>query len=1220
MGPGNRQRFEGVGAVVIGVALCLSFALLATSSAHAASFEQVGCFGGSLPGPGESCKPVKNGEFGEEAQLGGLGALAVNYTGAGGVPKGTVYAVTSPLGEPIEVAMYEPVESDGGLKFSVSWEVGETAGPTERCGPLLGTENVGGKEVSKFPCQPRPGVETSPAPIDIEVDQSTGNVYVLRFTDTMLAGRKAIVEYKADGSEEITRFGEKAAEGKTIAETPAQVHVGLGPGGLAVTGSGAVYMFDQTNVGPRFHRLMVFAPCVSGDFSNYCYQGEVLAGPESESNPIKFAPVADEAGDLYVLNSSKSFQEYAPQTPAPFSPTPPPVQPLCEYEFASGGLTAMTVDPPTGEPFFFSYKTPRRVRRLGSCDPVSGQFQESAGEPEAFTASPERGDLWGLAFDPVRKFSPSRDAGVLYGAAPNPTPALGEGEPGQSALGYIFAPTEENPPAILTQSFVRATAVTAQLRAKIDPRGRQTHYAFEYMTRAAYEEDGESFAGAASAPLGGAQLKETGTAEEVGVTLTNLQPGVMYVWRVVASSRCKKNQEESCPAEGAPSVFRTFPTEARALPDGRAYELVSPAQKNGGQVLPADPFIRSCGLEECKPGQLAAHFPMQSTSDGEEVAYEGTSFGPGGATVENEYLAHRTEAGWRTLNLTPALLESRSFASAYRDIDNGLGTAVLSQARIALNGEAPPGFGNLYVQPTGDLGALRALLREEPPNRTAATFSVRYAGASSDFSRIFVEANDALTVGTPFAPAATDPGASKFNLYEWLPATGELRLVNVLPGNESTEAGASFGPVGAHSISADGLRAFWRSSSGEVYVREAGEVTRKIEDPEVGRFLAAATDGSRVLLDDGCLYGLQAETCEDLTLDQGAVHRGGFVGLVGQNGDLTHIYFVDTKVLTGVEENCREGMSEEVCEAAQEGRDNLYSWSEGSTRYVATLVSADAEDWAGTPPSRTAEASPQGRFLAFTSQSELTGYGNIGPCALVGETREFASGPCSEVFLFDSATGKLTCPSCNPSGAAPLGGSVLRRSLSGGAQPRYLTDVGRLFFDSRDSLSQLDTNNGVEDVYEFEPAGVGSCRREGGCVGLISAGREGVDSNFVTMDETGENVFFTTRDRLVSSDEDTLIDLYDARVGGGFSQESALPSGSCQDEACQSPPPEASKSPPNSVTFHGTGNVAPPKPCPKGKVKRAGKCVKKSRRHKKSHHHKKARHRHRSSAKNGGGK
>src|SRR4029077_560128 len=95
-------------------------------------------------------------------------------------------------------------------------------------------------------------------------------------------------------------------------------------------------------------------------------------------------------------------------------------------------------------------------------------------------------------------------------------------------------------------------------------------------------------------------------------------------------------------------------------------------------------------------------------------------------------------------------------------------------------------------------------------------------------------------------------------------------------------------------------------------------------------------------------------------------------------------------------------------------------------------------------------------------------------------------------------------------------------------------------FDSRDSLTPFDTNEGFEDVYEYEPNGVGTCERAGGCVSLISAGSEPIDSNFLAMDEDGANVFFTTRDQLVLKDKDDLIDLYVAREEGGIPSETEV--------------------------------------------------------------------------------
>ena len=202
------------------------------------------------------------------------------------------------------------------------------------------------------------------------------------------------------------------------------------------------------------------------------------------------------------------------------------------------------------------------------------------------------------------------------------------------------------------------------------------------------------------------------------------------------------------------------------------------------------------------------------------------------------------------------------------------------------------------------------------------------------------------------------------------------------------------------------------------------------------------------------------------------------------------------------------------------------------------MTARDGSDWDFAPAARSASASPAGGWLAFVSDAPLTGFDNVGPCLVVSGTDDFTDGPCPEVYVYQAATGKLSCPSCNPTGVRPLGFSHLlvfpRATGAATPSPRYLTDSGRLFFDSQDSLSPFDTNGRVEDVYEFEPDTVGGCASGGGCVRLVSAGRSGVDSNFFATDPSGKNAFFTSQDRLLEGDKDDLIDLYDAREGGGF--------------------------------------------------------------------------------------
>jgi hypothetical protein len=145
--------------------------------------------------------------------------------------------------------------------------------------------------------------------------------------------------------------------------------------------------------------------------------------------------------------------------------------------------------------------------------------------------------------------------------------------------------------------------------------------------------------------------------------------------------------------------------------------------------------------------------------------------------------------------------------------------------------------------------------------------------------------------------------------------------------------------------------------------------------------------------------------------------------------------------------------------------------------------------------------------------------------------------------------------------------------------------------------------NAKQDVYEWEEPGTGDCTQaspaysppNGGCVSLISSGKSPQDSSFLDASANGEDVFISTSSSLLPQDPG-LIDIYDARVGGGFPQPTqAAP---CQGEACQGAAQNPADITPGSASF-----VGPPDPvakqrarrCPKGKrrVRRAGRvrCV-----------------------------
>ncbi len=550
--------------------------------------------------------------------------------------------------------------------------------------------------------------------------------------------------------------------------------------------------------------------------------------------------------------------------------------------------------------------------------------------------------------------------------------------------------------------------------------------------------------------------------------------------------------------------------------------------------------------------------------------------------------------------------------------------ALSAQAPVDSEGRA---FANLYLW---EEGTLTPLITSEPPNRsalqeTANAFALVLAGANAGtsenpaFSHIVFSADDALTgevAGVvPTAPEvpASDcivPGET-CNLYEW--DEGELRLVNVLPGNAAASVGAVAGsgrllngnhplaeaPDADHAISDDGSRIFWSNEAGQVFVRINGEETREIEDP--GKFVTASADGSLVLLNDGCLYEIEVGECA-----QQLGGAGTFEGILGAADDLSRVYFVDTAVLTGTEANANGEVSET-------GKDNLYVWAEGATKFIGRLLASDNEnsgingtmgDWRAAPGIRTARATADGRFLAFQSRARLTGYDNN----VTGGGKECGKGrpqACLEVFEYDAVSEELVCASCSPTGLAPLGFSnlnLIRPTPSAPfPQPQNLGARGRLFFESQDVLSPKDTNGHIQDVYEWEPEGVGSCERADGCLFLISSGHSANDSMFMSATPSGDDVFFVTRERLVLQDKDEMLDLYDARVGGGIEAPETAP---CEGEGCRGPVSELPQQPsPGSQSFSGPGNE-----------KQA-----KHKRRRAKHRHKHRRHHHRRAAKHGQG-
>lgn len=726
-------------------------------------------------------------------------------------------------------------------------------------------------------------------------------------------------------------------------------------------------------------------------------------------------------------------------------------------------------------------------------------------------------------------------------------------------------------PPILGQTWSSAIfSSTARLHAQVTPNGLFSTYHFGYITKAAYDANvagaKDPFAGASRSPVSSDANIGSGTSA-VGVLqlLSNLQPDTAYRYRVVA----KNTTTTTGPA-------LTFITQSSGggsvLADNRGWEMVSPVDKNGGEVAP--------------PGAIAAGGVLRAAAQGGTVTYGSTaSFAGGqGAPPTSQYLATRNSGGWSTQNLTQPI-----FSGTYDAEDQGVPYQLFSGdlARgILLNGDhcrgegedcavanpplagtsAPAGYQNYYLREAGAFTALLGSSNAGFLSLEPSEFDLRLAGASPDLKHGVLSTCAALTANATEVPLGEGCDPDERNLYLYSPG-GTLALVNLLPAQATGTTGAALAAQGG-ALSSDGSRIYF-TLEGHLYLRASGQA-KQVDDEAGGgaTFETASSDGSVAFFTKGghlWRYLAGTDTATDLT------PSGGVVGVLGASASGSHVYFQDSSALK--------------------------LWSGGTTTTVAPGAQAAAEsDW--PPTTGTSRVSADGTRLLFVSEASLTGYDN---------TDLANSEPDSQVFLYDATgAGTLTCVSCNPTLGRPVGPSSIPGSVSNGTapgstnshKPRSLSANGRrVFFDSRDALVITDTNNAT-DVYEWEGQGEGSCSKPGGCVSLVSDGRASGGGRFIDASAEGSDAFFITAGSLVGSDFGDATDLYDARVGGGF----PLPSEPipCEGDACQ-PLPSPPTDPTLTTLLAGPGNppVRYPKAkkpgCKKGTVKRKGKCVKKKR-------------------------
>jgi hypothetical protein len=666
---------------------------------------------------------------------------------------------------------------------------------------------------------------------------------------------------------------------------------------------------------------------------------------------------------------------------------------------------------------------------------------------------------------------------------------------------------------------------------------------------------------------------------------------------------------------------RTGPSAA--LPDCRAYELVTPANK-------------SSAVQDMDPSSVNA-VPAR---DGNRVALETlVAFGPRPMPNGSFSVFSRTSSGWQIESVPPP----------------GAGSAFYQEDPIFSPDLTEVGVSSYTTTPLSPEETYQIGPPGGPYDATIATTPTNYerelrgkaddflAGATPDFSHVFFESTNHTLLGFP---TGTVEGAH--DLYEWAgdaecgSEASHCELVNVTsPGSFESTCGALF-----DAVSNNGSDVVFSNPDAEarpvdsaceaptqLYIRVNRSSTVDISKPNTGvvgltgdhpvTFEGASADGSKVFF--------RTET--ELTQDAVGTHR--------EPGVDEDLYEYDTNAPEGEKltrisrgtTGAAEGRVEGEYTVTSEDGSEVYFYAIGKlTPEAPELTSAtetfniygyDTESneihYIGTarkpqfPPSivgadhprqsnpRTEQVTPNGRFFLFVTRHLFGSSDN---------PEEF-----DEVYRYDNETASLACVSCPGSNAPARGGAILGglRLPTWDGTPSENTvseDGSYVFFQSNDELVPQDVN-GIggspgsteelspwTDVYEWHE----------GVISLISSGTEAQPAILVGASADGSNAFFMTHSQLVPQDTDSSADIYDARIDGGFP--GAAESSACLGDTClgtpaalNDPTPAWSSfsGPVNPVSFAGTSELKV-KPCGKDKVRSKGKCVKRHKAKKRAAH------------------
>jgi hypothetical protein len=567
-------------------------------------------------------------------------------------------------------------------------------------------------------------------------------------------------------------------------------------------------------------------------------------------------------------------------------------------------------------------------------------------------------------------------------------------------------------------------------------------------------EGGGGFDGSTSVPNPSGEISGL-SAQNVSKMISGLTPETTYRYRVFASNSAGE-------LRGAAQIFKTFKAPEKPhsgqlpgqgfLPDNRAWEMVSPPNKQGGEVVAMSHRTRAAS-----DGSALSFASLQGFEDIQ------------GASIAFEYMAERSDNpapgnnGWSTHGITP---KQESLSPLFFNfgepgyqgaLSDDLSTG-LYYAQTDLTGEEPnvSNTPNLYLRT--DLrtpGAGSYKLVTPCPNQAEsfacsahaiAGINPVFAGASEDFKHILFESS------FPRAEGGTYKGPFQYssNVYEW--NQGDLRFGGILPnGQPSPESvagsSASGGSNKAHdpasfapSMAADGSRFVF---TGEPF------------------FSYGVGSGDQSSVDAGTLYArIAGRTTIQLNSSERTVPNQAKRAIFwGTSTDGRRTFFTSPESLT-------EDVPVTLSEPGQPQTEKLYMWKQAETNETQQ-VDVDASDGSFTlafnegttepiafdaPASAVQSAletlvgaAPGGRPV---EEQPLIGPGNVSVTGGPGST----GGDSPYVVTFEGDFEGANVAQMSADGSALMGGAATATVTTTNAVENltYIADKAQIVIDASD--------------------------------------------------------------------------------------------------------------------------------------------------------------------------